>query len=163
MNPTFALFALLGSLLTLAGCSNSSREPDAAAADFLGPETVYVLSAPERAWGWNFQRADGSIASDPPIKLLDTSIGSELGQILLSEGTYRTPARGGTFERSVGFRLTRGSQVIEVYPSFANDQLLLKYVAPNGQVTPTTSGIGAARERLLKVAKKAFPEYQPPK
>jgi hypothetical protein len=162
MTHTFAFFTLFGSLLALAGCSQT-HEPDVAATDFLGPETVYVLSAPERVWGWNFQRGDGSIASDPPIRLLDASVGRDLGQILLSEGTYRTPARGGAFERSVGFRLTRGGQTVEVYPSFVNDQLVLKYVTPGGQSTPTTSGFGAARDRVLKVAKQAFPEYQPPK
>lgn len=162
MNHTLVLAILLGSVLLLTGCS-APREADTAAADFLGPETVYVLSAPERVWGWNFQRADGSIATDPSIRVLDPAVGAELGQILLRAETYRTPARGGTFERSVGFRLMRGTQVVEVYPSFVNDQLLLRYLAAGGQGTPTTSGMGAARDRLLKVAKRAFPEYQPPK
>lgn len=143
----------------LCGCGGT-KAPDPDTAQFLGAETVYVLSAPEQTWGWNFQRADGSISTDPPIRLLDPAVGRELGQILLDEGTYRTPARGGTFERSVGFRLVRSGQAIEAYPSFANDQLLLRYVNANGQATQTMSGIGAARDRLLKVVGRAFPEYR---
>jgi hypothetical protein len=149
-------------LVALCGCGGT-KAPDQDAADFLGAETVYVLSAPEQAWGWNFQRADGSIATDPPIRLLDPSVGRELGQVLLAGGTYKTPARGGTFERSVGFRLVRGGQTIEAYPSFANDQLLMRYVSPAGQTTQTTAGIGAARDRLLKVVARAFSDYRSPK
>jgi hypothetical protein len=162
MNHTFAASTTLLALMILGGCSGS-RDGDRAAADFLGAESVYVLSAPDRVWGWNFQRADGSIATDPPIKLLDTSVGQELGRILLSEETYRKPAKGGTFERSVGFRLVRGGQSVEVYPSFVNDQLLLRYTAPGGAPVQSSAGMGAARDRILKVAKQAFPEYRPPK
>ena len=146
----------------LVGCGGP-QNADRAAAEFLGPESVYVLMAPDRVQGWNFQRPDGSIMSDPPIRLLDPAIGRELAGILLDQDSYRHPAGGGAFERSVGFRVWRGREYVDVYPSFANDQVSIKYAGQTASPTSTLAGVRAARDRLLAVAKRAFPEYRPPK
>lgn len=147
--------------VVLCGCAKSGQA-DRAAAEFLGPGAVHVLERPTKVEGWNFQRPDGSIASEPPIRPLDLAVARELRAVVLDEDAYRTPARGGAFERAVGFRVWRGDQSVDVLLSLANDQMLLKYLAYNGQPTSSLAGVGAARDRLIKVARAAFPEYRPP-
>jgi hypothetical protein len=142
------------------GCARTQRD-DQTAAEFLGPGAVYVLQAPTRIEGWNFQRPDGTIASDPAIRPLDLSIARDLAAILLNEQTYRQPARGGAFERTVGYRVWRDNGSVEVLVSFNNDQLLLKYLAYNGQPTTSLAGASAAHDALLQVTRKAFPDYKP--
>src|SRR4051812_4908669 len=103
MKQTPARFlTLLVSALTLAGCAKD-KPVDKAAGEYLGPATVHVIARPTRVEGWNFQRPDMSIASDPPIRDLDPSIGQELANILKDSSTFSQPARGGAFEKSVGF------------------------------------------------------------
>jgi hypothetical protein len=165
MNRTLgaASLGLLACLLVVSGCGGGAGQADRVAADFLGPETVYVLSAPDRVQGWNFQRPDGSIAGDPPIRTLDRAVGEELGKVLLREETYKTPAGGGGFERAVGFKLWRGGQSVEVYLSFVNDLMYLRYGGLGGSQPTSFSGVGAAHDELLRLAKRAFPEYRPPR
>jgi hypothetical protein len=156
MKPTSA-FLLLG--VFVMGCANNTIQVDKAASDFLGAESVHVLSAPTKLEGWNFQRPDRSIASDPPIQLLNLSIAKDLDEILLSRDTYQAPARGGSFDHAVGFRVWRGDQSVDVLLSFNNDQMQFKYRAFNGQPSSSFASFSAARDRLLKVVHEAFPEY----
>jgi hypothetical protein len=146
------------------GCSSSpkSKGVDEGAADRLGPNAVYVLSNPTRVEGWNFRRPDGSTSTDPQIRQLKTSVGQELGKVLLDADTYKEPARGGGFERAVGYRVWRGDQNVELYLSFANDQLYVKYPGYGGQAVSASTGFTHARDQLLDVARKAFPDYRAP-
>ncbi|HEY7118071.1 MAG TPA: hypothetical protein VH475_15895 [Tepidisphaeraceae bacterium] len=153
---------LLGLLTT--GCSKPvDTQADQAAMDFLGSNAVYVLSNPTKLEGWNFQRPDGSMASEAPIRLLDAGLAKELGKILLDGETYKVPARSGSFEKVVGYRVTRANQSVELYFSFGNDQMLVKYPGYTGQATTSTAGVTAAHERLVKLAQRAFGDYKPTK
>ena len=145
------------------GCSSAQKEEkaDPAAAGLLGPAATYVLSDPTRVEGWNFQRPDGSISTDPPLQPLKVSTGKALAQVLLDGDTYKLPARGGGFERAVGYRVWRGDQNVEIYLSFANDQMYVKY--PGATATGGTStGFTNARDELLQVTQQAFPNYKAP-
>ena len=162
MRTTYLLSAWLGALLLLGGCAHKGDEGAEASANFLGPNAVYVLQAPTRVEGWNFQRGDGSTASDPGIRPLDAKIGKRLADVLLAGGTYSKPAGLGGFEPAVGYRVWRENQSVDVLCSFVNDQVLVKYPAYNGNPTSATAGTTAARGELLKIAHEAFPDYHPP-
>ena len=149
------------SSLWVCGCSSNKKDVEPAA-DVLGPAAVYVLSDPTRVEGWNFQRPDGSIASDPAIQQLKTSTGKELAKILLDPATFKEYARGGAFERAVGYRVWRGDQNVEIYLSFNNDQLYLKHPGYSGGVTSSSAGFTNARDELLTVTHEAFPGYKAP-
>ena len=144
------------------GCGSATKEKqeDQQAANLLGPAATYVLSDPTRVDGWNFQRPDGSIATDPQIQQLKTSTGKDLAKVLLDGDTYKLPARGGGFERAVGYRVWRGSDNVEIYLSFANDQMYIKY--PGATAGGSSLGFTNAREALLKVSQQAFPNYNAP-
>ena len=162
MKPTLAAAVMLLALL-VCGCSSTGDKADrAAASDLLGPNAVYVLSGPTRVEGWNFQRPDGSIATDPQVRQLPTSVGRDLGKVLLDGATYKEPARGGGFERAVGYRVWRGNQNVELYLSFANDQVYVKYPGPAGQSVSTSAGFTGGRDKLLRISEKAFPDYEAP-
>jgi hypothetical protein len=157
---SYLVLVVLG--LSLSGCAATSPPNQTAAVEFLGAAAVDILDAPTRIEGWNFQRPDGTLTSDPGIRTLDLPIAKQLADILLDGQTYRLPSRPGGFERHVGFRVYRGSESIDVFFSFANDQMLVKYLAFNGQPTTSLAGITAARDPLLRVVHNAFPEYKPP-
>src|SRR4051812_15907532 len=125
MKSTITSLLMLFGIFIVGGCA-SSREADVAAVEFLGPRPGNILSDPSRVEGWNFQRADGSIMTDAPLRPLDVSVGKELGKILLNDATYRKPARDGAFEHTVGFRISRGSESMDVMLSFGNDQVQVK-------------------------------------
>lgn len=163
MKRTTAALILVS--LWVCGCSsseNGKRVEQGSAFNLLGPNAVYVLSDPTRVEGWNFQRPDGSIATDPQIRKLPLSVGRDVAKVLLAAGTYKEPARGGGFERAVGYRFWRADQSAEFYLSFANDQLYIKALGPGGQPNFTSVGFTAAHDRLLDVSRKAFPDYRPP-
>lgn len=155
------LLMVLGVLVVavVSGCA-TPQEGDVAAVEFLGPGPVSVLSDPSRVEGWNFQRADGSVMTDAPLRPLDVSIGKELGKILLDDATYRKPAREGAFEHTVGFRVWRGSESIDVMLSFGNDQVQVKTMGGAGQPISQTAGVTAAHDALVGVARKAFGEMK---
>jgi hypothetical protein len=159
MKPTLPVVLFIGAFMF--GCSNQIQV-DRAAAEYLGAGAVHVLSAPTKIEGWNFQRADGTIASEPPIQELDLAIAKELGQILLSEETYRSPSRGGAFMHDVGYRIWRGEESVDVLISFGNDQAQLKYQSFSGQPSSSFASIGAGRDRLIRIAQEAFPQYKAP-
>jgi hypothetical protein len=160
MKPTAAILFVL--MLTMGGCGGPIRT-DQAAADYLGAGPVHVLSAPTRIEGWNFQRANGSIATDPPIRPLDLSVARELGEILLSEGTYRSPTGAGGFVHDVGYRIWRGDESVDVLLSFGNQQMQLKYHTSAGPTSSLFASIGAAQDRLIHLSERAFPDYKPSK
>jgi hypothetical protein len=155
-----SLLMVLG-VLVVSGCA-APREGDVAAVEFLGPGPVNILSDPSRVEGWNFQRADGSVMTDAPLRTLDVSIGKELGAILLNDATYRKPAREGAFEHTVGFRIWRGSESIDVMLSLGNDQVQVKTMGGGGQPISQSAGVTAAHDALVGVAKKAFAELKAP-
>jgi hypothetical protein len=159
MKHTTAALIVLAFLIC--GCSSNKKDVEPAA-DVLGPAAVYVLSDPTRVEGWNFQRPDGSIAGDPPIQQVKKSVGKDLGRVLLDPATYKEYARGGAFERAVGFRVWRGDQNVEIYLSFANDQLYLKHPGYTGGTTSSSAGFTNARDELLTVVHEAFPGYKAP-
>jgi hypothetical protein len=161
MKPTSAALCILATVI-LCGCSKEITV-DRAAADYLGPGAVHVLSAPTKIEGWNFQRENGSIASEPPIRQLDLSVAHDLGAILLDQDTYRSPARGGAFTHDVGFRVWRGDESVDVLLSFGNDQMELKYRSYTGQPSSSFASITTSHDRLLRVAEHAFPDYKPSK
>ena len=152
-----SLLMLGGGILLLSGCA-APKEGEVSAVEFLGPGPVNILADPSRVEGWNFQRPDGSIMTDAPPRPLDVSIGKELGAILLKDGTYRLPARDGAFEHTVGFRISRGAESIDVILSFGNDQVQVKAMGGAGQPISQSAGVTAAHNALAGVAKKAFPE-----
>ena len=159
MKRTIApLLIFLGVFIVLIGC-RAPQVGNVSSVEFLGPGPVNILSDPSRVEGWNFQRADGSIMTEAPLRPLDVSIAKELGAILLKDGTYRLPAREGAFEHTVGFRIWRASESIDVMLSFGNDQVQVK-TGSGGGATPIsqTAGVTAAHDALVGVAKKAFPE-----
>jgi hypothetical protein len=158
---TTPLLMLLGVLavVVVSGCA-APRQEDLVAEDFLGAGPVHILSDPSRVEGWNFQRADGSIMADAPLRPLDVSVGKELGKILLNDSTYRQPARDGAFEHTVGFRIWRGSESIDVILSLGNDQVQIKSMGNNGQPISQSAGVTAAHDALVGVARKAFPELK---
>ena len=165
MKPTTAAaVAVIVCCLGVCGCSSAKKEKkaDQGAANVLGPAATFVLSDPSRVEGWNFQREDGTIATDPQIQELKVSTGKDLAKVLLDGDTYTVPARGGAFERAVGYRVWRANQNVEIYLSFANDQLYLKYPGSGGTATSRSLGFTNAREALLRVSQKAFPGYKAP-
>jgi len=147
-------------LLTVCGCSTTPPADTAGAELALGPSPVYVLSAPTRIEGWNFVRPDGSMMTDAPIRQLDKSLAKELAGVLLDGNSYRLPARGGGFERTVGFQVWRNDRSIEFYFSFGNDQMLIKDMGYTGQPVMTTLGVTAAHDALMAIARKAFPDFK---
>lgn len=159
MKPTSAILFLF--VMIPGGC-NHDIPVDRAAGDYLGPGAVHVLSAPTKIEGWNFQRGDGTIASDPPMRSLDTSIARELGAILLDQATYRSPAGEGGFVHDVGFRVWRGDESVDVLLSFGNEQMQLKYRAGAG-TSSSFASIAGGRDRLLRLAQRAYPDYKPAK
>ena len=161
MKSTITSLLMLIGVLVVGGCA-SPKEGDVAAVEFLGPGPVNILSDPSRVEGWNFQRADGSIMTDAPLRPLDVSIGKQLGKILLDDATYRKPARDGAFEHTVGFRLWRGGESIDVMLSLENDQVQIKSMGNNGQPISQSAGVTAAHDALVGVAKKAFGELKTP-
>jgi hypothetical protein len=157
------LLMLLGVLVVVVSGCAAPRQEDVVAEDFLGAGPVHILSDPSRVEGWNFQRADGSIMADAPLRPLDVSIGKEVGKILLNDATYRTPARDGAFEHTVGFRLWRGGESIDVMLSLGNDQVQIKSMgSAGGQPISQSAGVTAAHDALAGVARKAFPELKVP-
>ena len=166
-HTTAAAALMIAWCMGVCGCSSSGsatkdKPADRGAVDLLGPSVAYVLANPTRVEGWNFQRPDGSIATDPGIQPLKASVGKDLARVLLEEETYRLPPRGGGFERAVGFLVWRGDQNAEIYLSFANDQLYLKYPGYAGTPTSRSAGFTNARAELLRVAEAAFPGYKAP-
>jgi hypothetical protein len=161
MMKTPARFLTLFIAALIVGCGND-KPVDKAAGEYLGPATVHVIARPTRVEGWNFQRPDMSIASDPPIRDLDPSIGQELANVLKDSSTFGQPARLGAFERSVGFRLYREDQSVDVILSFNNDQALIRSGGYTGQPGTSIAGVTGARARLLALAKRAFPDFQGP-
>jgi len=159
MKPIPAILFVFVSIL--GGCSHDIPV-DRAAGDYLGPGAVHVLSAPTKIEGWNFQRADGTIASDPPIRPLDIGIARELGTILLDQATYRSPAGEGAFVHDVGFRVWRGDESVDVLLSFGNQQMQLKYRIAGG-TSSSFASITSGKERLVRLAQRAFPDYKPSK
>src|SRR4051812_2622277 len=159
MKPIPAILFVFVSIL--GGCSHDIPV-DRAAGDYLGPGAVHVLSAPTKIEGWNFQRADGTIASDPPIRPLDISIARELGTILLDQSTYRSTMGEGGFVHDVGFRVWRGDESVDVLLSFGNEQMQLKYRAGAG-TSSSFASIAGGRDRLIRLAQKAYPDYKPAK
>jgi hypothetical protein len=156
---TTSLFSMMLLGLSVGGCA-TRPSADEAAAEFLGAGPVNVLSNPTRVEGWNFQRPDGSIMSDPTIRPLDLSVAKQLGAILLDGGTYRLPARSGGFAHAVGYRVWRGGESVDVFVSFANDQVQVKSMGNGGQPISEVAGVTAAHDALVGVAKKAFPEFK---
>jgi hypothetical protein len=147
----------------LGGCSSAQKGKKAQeeVGDILGPGGVFVLQDLSRVEGWNFQRPDGTVVTDPPTQALDVSAGKEVAKVLLDRDTYKLPARGGAFERAVGYRFWRGDQNVEVYLSFNNDQMYIKYPGPGG--APSTSiGFTSARDAMLRAVHKSFPGYRAP-
>jgi hypothetical protein len=69
-------------------------------------------------------------------------------------------SRGGAFVPSVGFRVWRDNQSAHVILSLGNDQVMLKYTTMTGQPTTSLASVTAAHDRLLRLAQKAFPDYQ---
>jgi hypothetical protein len=161
MNQT-SMTLLLAFALCLGGCGGKEKQPDTVAADVLGPNPVFILQYPTRVEGWNFQRPDGSIASDPPLHLLDKGLGRDLAKVLLAETTYATGGGSGAFERAVGYRMWRDDQSLDVILSFNNDQAQIKYGGYTNQPGANLVGIGKGRKDLLDITRKAFPEYRPP-
>ena len=160
MKLTMVWLLVLGAgVLLMSGCA-TPKEGDVGAVEFLGPGPVNILSDPSRVEGWNFQRADGSITSDAPLRPLDVSIGKELGAILLNDATYRRPAQDGAFEHTVGFRVWRGGESIDVMLSLGNDQVQVKTMGGAGQPISQLAGVTAAHDELVRVARKAFPELK---
>jgi hypothetical protein len=149
---------LLASLVL--GCASTNQPDEQAQGTYPGAEVSHILAAPTRVEGWNFVRPDGTIMTDAPIRLLDLSVGKELASILLDQGTYRTLSRGGAFVPSVGFRVWRDNQSADVILSLGNDQMLLRYPTMTGQPTTSLASVTAARDRLLRLAQKAFPDYR---
>jgi hypothetical protein len=162
MKPIASSWLVLVLGLSLCGCAATPPQNDTGAVEFLGAAAVDILAAPTRIEGWNFQRPNGTLTSDPGIRELDLPIAKQLADILLNGETYSLPSRPGGFERHVGFRIYRGSESIDVLISFANDQMLVKYLAYNGQPTTSLAGVTAARDALLRVAHDAFPDYKAP-
>ncbi len=162
MKPIASSWLVLVLGLSLCGCAATPPRNETGAIEFLGAAAVDILAAPTRIEGWNFQRPDGTLTSDPGIRELDLPIAKQLADVLLNGETYRLPSRPGGFERHVGFRVYRGSESIDIFISFANDQMLVKYLAFNGQPTTSLAGITAARDALLDVVHTAFPDYKPP-
>jgi hypothetical protein len=156
MKFTAALLLLLGMLPC--GCA-APQQTGTRANDFLGASAASILAAPTRVEGWNFTRPDGSIMADAPIEPLDISVARELGEILRSDQTYSEPSGSGSFQHSVGFRVWRGTEAVDVILSFGNDQMEVRYPANNGSATSAFAGVTAARDRLAKLAHKAFPEF----
>lgn len=161
-STTAAAASLVALCLLVCGCSSTDKKKVEPATDVLGPAAVYVLSDPTRVEGWNFQRPDGSVAADPAIEQLKTSTGKALAKVLLDPATYKEYARGGSFERAVGYRVWRGEQSVEFYLSFNNDQLYIKYPGSAGGVTSSSAGFTNARAELLAVTREAFPDYKAP-
>jgi hypothetical protein len=155
----FASLMLLG--LLVSGCA-ARPAADEGAAGFLGAGPVSVLSNPTRVEGWNFQRADGTIAADTGIRPLDISIAKQLSVILLNDATYRAPAGSGGFEHAVGYRIWSGGDSIDVLVSFANDQVQVKSMGYNGQPMSEIAGVTAGHDALVKVARSAFPDFKAP-
>ena len=158
---TIALFVCCSCLV---GCSSAHKEQKAQedVGDVLGPGAVYVLADPSRVEGWNFQRPDGTIITDPAIQELSDSAGKDMAKVLLDRDTYALPARGGSFERAVGYRVWRAQQYVEFYLSFSNDQVYVKYPGPGGSTSSTSAGFTGARDAVLRAVHKAFPGYRAP-
>src|SRR5258705_939193 len=149
MKPTIASSMLMLLALSFCGCAATPPRNETGAVEFLGAAAVDILGAPTRIEGWNFQRPDGTLTSDPAIRELDLPIAKQLAEILLNGDTYSLPSRPGGFERHVGFRIYRGSDSIDVFISFANDQMLVKYLVYKGQPTTSLAGVNAAPDSLL--------------
>jgi uncharacterized protein YceK len=151
--------ALLVALLA-SGCASNNQRDQEAQGTYPGAEVSHILAAPTRVEGWNFVRPDGTIMTDPPIRLLELSAGKELASIVLDSNTYRELSRGGGFVPSVGFRVWRGNQSADVILSLGNDQMMLRYPTMTGQPTTSLASVTAAHDRLMRLAQKAFPDYQ---
>jgi hypothetical protein len=152
------LVLLIG--LVVCGCGSTNQEEQGRGGAYPGAEVSHVLAAPTRVEGWNFVRPDGTIMTDPPIRLLDLSVAKELGSIVLDSNTYRELSRGGGFVPSVGFRVWRDEQSVDVILSLGNDQMMMKYTTMTGQPTTSLASVTAAHDRLMRLARKAFPDYQ---
>jgi hypothetical protein len=159
-----AAIALIVCCSCLGGCSSAHKEKKAQedVGDVLGPGAVFVLSEPSRVEGWNFQRPDGTVITDPAIQELTDSAGKDIAKVLLDPDTYQLPARGGGFERAVGYRVWRAEQYVEFYLSFNNDQVYVKYPGPGGAASSTSAGFTNGRDAMLRAVHKAFPGYRAP-
>src|SRR5258706_3025542 len=131
MKPIASSWLVLVLGLSLCGCAATPPRNETGAIEFLGAAAVDILAAPTRIEGWNFQRPDGTLTSDPGIRELDLPIAKQLADVLLNGETYRLPSRPGGVERHVGFLVYRWSESIDIFISFANDQMLVKYLAFN--------------------------------
>ncbi len=138
-----------------AGCASNSN-PDMSASNFLGLQAVNVLSNPSRVEGWNYRAPDGTSYSEPAPHALDMSFAMELRGILFDENTY-TKTSNGTYHRSVGFRIWRGHQSVDVLLSFGNDTIIIKSLGPSGAPVAQTASCANAHDKLLALAKRAFP------
>lgn len=152
----FSTVAMIVTLVLAGGCANTRNQADRPAQDFLGLHAINVLAEPTSVEGWNYHAPDGTSYSDPAPKKLDMAYAAELRDILFDANTYAKPGYGG-FNRSVGFRIFRGNQTVELLVSFSNDSLLIKTLGPTGQPVTTSTSAAGARDRLMALAKRAFP------
>jgi hypothetical protein len=151
---------LLLTALLLAGCASSPATPDEGAQEFLGYHAANVLAAPTRIEGWYHKSTGGTRYPDRPDRQLDIAVAHELRGILFSEDTYRTLGKGGASTTLFAFRVWRDSESVDVLVSLASDDVTIKTRGPSGQPTSISAGITASHDRMVKLAKRAFPDFK---
>lgn len=149
-----ALVAWLGT-----GCAANKPVADEGARRVLGFYTARVLERPTRIEGWNFAAPHGVSYSDPMIRSLDLSVAEELRNILFDDKTFARPGKG-MFRRSVGFRVWRDQDSVDVLISLQSDDILIKTRGDTGQETSISAGATNAHDRLINLAKRAFADYE---
>lgn len=153
--------ACLALFVTLAAGCASTAPSDTTATDALGQQAINVLREPTRIAGWNFQAPGGAVYNDPELRPLDIGVAKELRDILLDDSTYAKVGSGGGFTRDVGFRVWRNNESIDVLLSLSADLMVVKTPAYGGQSTVNLSAdVTNAHKRLVKLAKRAFPEFK---
>jgi hypothetical protein len=100
--------------------------------------------------------------NDPVIRPLDVEIARELRDILFDGATYAKLGGGGAFTRDVGFRVWREGQSVEVFLSLSSDLMVFRSSGYGGAATTMTSSqnVGGGHDKLVRLAKKAFPEFR---
>ena len=160
--PAATTSLVLLSSFWVCGCSSNKKAVEPAA-DVLGPGGGLRPVRPDAGRGMELPAARR--VDRRPTRRSSSSRrrpARHLAKVLLDPATYTEYARGGAFERAVGYRVWRGDQNVEFYLSFNNDQLYSSTPATPAASPPAPPASRTPAPSCCAVTHEAFPECKAP-
>jgi hypothetical protein len=145
----------------------ASAAPTEAVKRFLGEETLATLRGATRMEAFRVS-PEGKDAADDRERMGGYPIlgrgrvkvaPKALTAVLLDEKTYDFgSAKRCLFSPGVGYRVWKGKRAVDVLLCFSCNELRVVGPAADGSVREATEDFDRVRERLVKLAKRSFPE-----